>query len=124
MLLVIAVVVAIAGAFYAIWYFNKKKNEAAASWPETPGKITVSYVYKEHNKDDDGVKSVRYEPYIHFDYTVDGKTYQGSRVAYRNLNFAIEMTAKKICDAYPVGRDVTVYYDPAHPNDSILERKT
>ena len=35
---------------------------------------------------------------------------------------AFAKKAQVICDKYPVGSKVTVYYDPAKPADSVLDR--
>ena len=127
MLLAIAVIVAIAGTFFAIYYINKKKNAAAMTWPETAGRVTVSMldhdISKDKDWDGDSVKTKTYTPRIHFEYTVGDTIYTGKRVAYRNLHSVIKGVVQKTLDRYPVGAAVTVYYDPQNPSDSVLERK-
>lgn len=59
-------------------------------------------------------------PKIVFEYEVGQRKYKGHRisVAEEKGNFLVESTLER----YPVGREVTVYFDPTSPGTSVLER--
>ena len=57
---------------------------------------------------------------IAYTFMADGNSYNGNRVGLGadSGNFEVPETLKR----YPQGKTVTVYYNPADPNDCILER--
>jgi Protein of unknown function (DUF3592) len=57
---------------------------------------------------------------VAYEFVVAGKTYRGSRIdlAVDSGNFEVAETLKR----YPEGAIVTVFYDPEHPDQCILER--
>lgn len=97
---------------------NKKGNAAAAAWPETSGTIITSEVDREYGDDSDAT----YSAGIVYTYEVDGKSYKGNRIAYASNGYSSAADAQVVCDRFPVGATVPVYYDPAKPNKAVLER--
>ena len=92
-------------------------GKRSASWPTTKGSITQSRpqpVTTENNR-----KEFRLS--VSYSYKVDGKPYTGQRVTssdqYEKTRGAAESALKK----YPVGGEVTVYYDPDNPASAVLE---
>jgi len=56
-----------------------------------------------------------------YSYSVDGKNYDSTRVTMADWFFASGVFAvSKFQKTFPVGREVTVYYDPANPKRSVL----
>jgi hypothetical protein len=55
---------------------------------------------------------------IRYRYTVKNREFSGSRVDYRSKT----NDYAKVLQKYPLGRQVTVYYDPSRPRSSTLER--
>lgn len=57
---------------------------------------------------------------IAYAFTVGGRTYRGSRISLATDpgNFQVAETLQR----YPEGKAVTIHYDPADPNECILER--
>ena len=84
---------------------------------ETPGKFLQVKVRKDSIGSDK-----EWYPDVLYEYFIDGKSVWGWRLSYEE-----EPGAKKYWEdrlaAYAVGATVPVYYDPAFPKDSILEKK-
>jgi hypothetical protein len=57
---------------------------------------------------------------IVYEYAVAGRTFAGRRVSMRKDRGNFDVVA--VLQRYPKGKPVTVYYDPAAPAESILER--
>ena len=100
---------------------NYVVNQARESqtWPTTDGIIVESYV--EENVDEDAISS--YEPIIVFQYTVNGKLYakQGHKFGL-NASYGSRNGANNVLADYPIGKDVTVYYDPDDHTVAVLDR--
>ena len=65
-----------------------------------------------------GTKAPQREYLIRYEYLVDDRKYVGELINYKT---AIEDTAE-ILARYPINKEVTVYFDSAKPEYSILER--
>ena len=63
-----------------------------------------------------------YEPYIEYSYTVNGRTYNSTRLGYgsKPIPEGYDGTEKSYVAAYPVGKSITAYYNPDNPNESVL----
>jgi hypothetical protein len=64
----------------------------------------------------------KYQPLFEYRYEVDGAPFRGSRISFApTLNRRAFERALITFHRYPPGKAVTVYYDPAHPERSVLE---
>jgi Protein of unknown function (DUF3592) len=107
-----------------IWYVLDQRKKARAvkqasrDWPSSPGKIVKSRVELSTGRD---IATV--EPYIQYEYQVGGRQYQCDQIHSGDKIF--ESISKEetydLVDRYPVGRDVTVYYNPENPAEAALE---
>ena len=91
----------------------------ARHWPSTSGTVTRSQVRSHRQQASDG-EHYESEPLVDYEYEVGGQHYRGSRIS-----FAVQSGGSEVLPTlsrYPVGRTVRVYYDPAHPGRSVLER--
>src|SRR6266545_70428 len=52
---------------------------------------------------------------------IDGKTYRSDEVTFAHTGSRNPDFARGYVQRYPVGRTVTVFYDPANPGFSVLE---
>ena len=125
MIIIAATVLPMLGIFGGIgWFLNKKSKEAktlraaARNWASTTGKILTSRV------EVTGGESATVSPHIIFQYSVYGKEYSGSQIKAGDMHWAsyTSRAAYDTVDKYPVGMEVTVYYDPENPEQSALER--
>ena len=95
-------------------------------WPPTPGKVVVSTsqlrevkVLDSEREGGTGSKQRNFANII-YEYTVSGQKLRNNRVSIgEDLgNFQVAETIAN----YPVGTVVTVYYNPRHPHEAVLER--
>jgi hypothetical protein len=99
---------------------------AAREWPSTPGRVVISEselrdVKVLDSERESGRKlEQRNFANIVYEYSVSGQKLRNNRVSIGEGrgNFQVAETIAK----YPVGSIVTVYYDPRHPRDAVLER--
>ncbi len=103
---------------------SRKKAEASQSWPSTIGRITVAEVKQSASTDDDGRTSYAYYPSVAYEYQVAGQTYTGKRIAFGGVH-ASGSSSKAAAELarFPVGGQVTVYYNPEKPGEAVLERR-
>ena len=95
----------------------------ARRWSSTPGRIVVSGSEArdvERNDPNSTDTEVRTFALIEYEYTVAGRKYRGTRVSIgENMgNFEVAETIAR----YPVGKEVTVYYNPNKREQAVLER--
>jgi hypothetical protein len=97
----------------------------AATWPQTTGRVVVSTSerrkVKTADSDSDGEEEVRNFAKITYEYQVSGQKLRASRVTIgEDLgNLEVEETIAR----YPLGKIVTVYYNPRRPKQAVLERE-
>jgi hypothetical protein len=106
------------------WFFSKRAKEARAlstsaqSWAATTGTVLKSRV------EVSGGDVTSVTPYILYEYQVDGQRYEASQIRAGDVYMAVRKrrAAYDLVDKYPVGAQVTVYFDPANPGMAALER--
>lgn len=89
----------------------------AANWSSTMGTVTYSAIQSRLSGD-----STADYPVVHYTYQVMGQMLQGKNIMPGPE--AGGVGAKKVVARYPIGTQVTVYYDPNNPSDAVLERGT
>lgn len=99
----------------------------ARDWRAVPGRIISSkkVVRKvKRMRDEDNPKDKGFEmrnfAEVRFEFESEGKKYRGERVSLGEDpgNYEVDERLAR----YPVGKEVTVYYDPARPASAVLER--
>jgi hypothetical protein len=123
--IIAATVLPMLGIFGGIgWFLNKKSKEARAlreaakNWASTTGKIITSRV------EVTGGDHATVSPHVVFQYNVYGREYSGNQIKAGDVHWAsyTSRAAYDAVDKYPLGAEVTVFYDPEHPERSALER--
>jgi hypothetical protein len=94
-------------------------RQAAQNWPSTTGTVVMSTVQSRRSG-----KSHSVYPVVVYQYAVNGKDFQSQTIKAGDQFMNIRMTGQAQATAarYPVGAKVTVYYNPANPAESALER--
>jgi hypothetical protein len=110
----------------ALYISELRKAKQSAAWPTTEGKILDSKVveHEETRTDDDGDESTStvYRPDIRYGYCVDGGNYTADTWKGRlRVSSGSPKYAERVVARYPVGRTVTVHYDPTDPGMGVLE---
>lgn len=95
------------------------------SWPMVRGKIIKSEVIRQEIKNNHD----KFSWDILYQYQVFHKSYTGQHIAYKpgkskNSKYANEQTCHQLVKAYPVDKEVPVYYNPKHHHRAVLERGT
>ncbi len=113
LLLGIVLVVVFGFVLTPILYFQLNEAVAVSKWPSVDGAITSSKV----------IGGRAYRPDIRYDYYVDGSRFTGS--SYLNSpGFGGRMNrldaAEKLVHLNPVGKSITVYYNPDNNAESTL----
>lgn len=105
---------------YAIW-LGRGQAVGGRAWASTEGEILTSRVDLKgpHTSDEDTdcVATVRYR------YAVAGRTYEGERIRLGGRTSTTRRIAEQAVAKYPTGQLVSVFYDPRHPKNAVLERK-
>src|SRR6476646_5049985 len=106
--------------------YKSLQVRAAKEWPSAAGKVVVSEAEVRETRviDSDREDGYRTEKRnfanVVYEYAVAGTKLRNNRVSIgEDLgNFQVAETIAK----YPVGSIVTVYYNPLHPGEAVLER--
>ena len=116
--LAFSVIFLLVGAGLSWWGWTILQNaRASTNWPAIDGQITSSLV--EHSTDADGADS--YSPKVTYSYFLDNQPYEGHSIKFGENSYSNQRKAREILNRYPVGRAVIVFYDPANPENSVLE---
>ena len=110
----------------AVGYFIYKRSQQsgaarqiAQTWPSVTGTVLMSSVQW-----GSGSHSGTSYPVVVYQYEVNGKTYQSQNIkaGEQFLNVRVIGQAQATVARYPIGANVTVYYNPANPAESALEK--
>jgi hypothetical protein len=114
---IVAGIVSIVGSVYLLFvrFGECRSAEASVKWPSVSGEITANTLKKF------GFLRPAFAPFVEYTFKANGQDQTGKRIAYRVLASRDEKEVQAIAKKYPVGAKVKVTYDPAHPQDSVLE---
>ena len=87
----------------------------SADYAAVQGKIIKSKVKVDTS--DDGTS---YSPQAEYEYVVNGRRYTGTRIRY-GVTSGGKRSAKRFVASRPAGSAITVRYNPARPDDALLE---
>ena len=88
----------------------------SSRWPQANGIITMSSLEMGYFKQMKGYYGV-----VEYDYRVGGVSFHGTRLSFNKVHLAVEDAWQPILKSYPVGKQVTVYYDSKDPSTGVLE---
>ncbi len=104
--------------------FDFYRALACRSWSSTQGTITAANAsivsnYQQTRK----LFSTKNSVNFYYQYAVNGENYLGSRIFFGDtfLSLFSFVAAKGSVEKYKENQTVTVYYNPAKPQDSVLE---
>lgn len=98
---------------------GKAAKALAQSWPGVMGTVLSSSVESRRS----GNSTSTY-PVVVYQYQVNGQVHQGQTIKAGEQFFNVRIIGEAQATAarYPVGAQVMVYYNPANPKESALER--
>jgi hypothetical protein len=104
---------------------NSRLAVASAAWATAAGQIeTVRIDTSYDNVSNTEIVQDTYVPKVDYSYTVEGKQYVGTRINFVRQHYARENKAKAVVANYTMGAAVMIAYDPADPQNSVLDRST
>jgi len=95
------------------------------AWPSAPGQILLAHVEARHapSSTSEDADSNAYYPVLQYQFQAGPYLYRGHRIGFSEQGYASAARAAKALTPYPAGQSVWVYFNPANPNESVLERK-
>jgi hypothetical protein len=108
-------------AFLVLAWQRKRKEDITKTWLPAPGIILTSEL-KEHNSVDPALRNnTVFTPMVRYQYSCAGKTFTGYRISFNSMEYS-HKNAQQIVTRFTEGSSVTVFFDPHHPEEAILER--
>jgi hypothetical protein len=104
------------GLMYWGWTIYQDAR-ASADWPNVRGQVLSSDVRV--SSDSEGGDS--YVPQVEYSYLVNDVEYRDDTIKFGENSYGRRRTAEEIANRYPVGQSVSVYYNPAEPDEAVLE---
>ena len=92
----------------------------ASAWSTASGRIVTSETRTEHHRSAGEATTVKTMPLVEFEFSVGGQKWRGNRISIGEDSGGANTEAT--LQRYPIGAVVSVYYDPANPKKSVLER--
>ncbi len=96
-----------------LWWFTDSSH-----FETTHGKIIASSISLDGSA---SMNALGWHFEILYEYAVDKKVYTSDKVIYSSTGSSDKNYALNYVNKYPVGKEITVYYDPNHPEKSVLE---
>src|SRR5262245_16519313 len=117
---VILMFLGIGGVFAGMAAFQLMEYFESSEWPAAEGNITNLSIAEDYDSD----SGYTYRANIEYIFRVNGLDYYGSRYQFGGDIWSSDYgRAEAIVNAYDIGQDVLVYYNPADPNASVLMRE-
>ncbi len=119
---IIVPILLLGGVGFFLYKRSQQSNaarQAAQSWLSTTGTVLMSSVQSRRSGN-----STSTFPVVVYQYEVNGKTHQSQTIkaGEQFMNVRILGQADATAARYPIGANVTVYYNPTNPAESALER--
>ncbi len=105
---------------------NQRKANDSQQWPESKGTVDRSQVQVQDDvfsSDEQSASQPMYSADVAYSYQVKDMIYTSDRISFGGKSsYSNRLRAEEIVDRYPEGSEVTVYFDPAKPQEAVLER--
>ena len=102
----------------AMFFAEARRMHAARNWPSTSGVVVRSEVEEVTSSSDSSTGSLM--PFVMYRYSVAGQHYHARQIKLGMTSGGSLRAAEKQIAPFPVGKTVTVHYDPEQPADAAL----
>jgi hypothetical protein len=131
LILVVALPMLLVAGVVAVqaWQGQRRAN-VARDWLQTIGQVVWTGLYETKVREYRRVGvsrtrwAKRYGPRVVYTYVVDGVRYQGER---QQMGWALVSSEASVAEQaaarYPIGSQMTVYYNPDSPAEATLDRR-
>lgn len=110
---------------FIMGFVKLKSNSTDPAWLTVDGFVLrpelETHMIEGQNREN--ANSIFYNACIHFQYIVDGNTYTGSYIL-GEMNKNDPARAQKTVAAYPQGKVIRIRYNPASPEQSVMDIPT
>ncbi|HKR57072.1 MAG TPA: DUF3592 domain-containing protein [Gemmatimonadales bacterium] len=86
----------------------------SSAWPTVAGTVLES-------RAETPARGSTYQAHVAYSYKVSGQVYEGDRIGFGMATRGSWQSVQGIIGPYPVGAVVQVHYDPATPDESVLQ---
>ena len=111
--------------FYSCWcncYFRRHpwtdQGKGQCGLALFSGEIVSSSVERHRSAGD---RRATYRAEVLYEFSAEGTTFNGDRVAYGDYGSKRPSYARRIVNRYPEGKSIRVYYMPGNPEECLLE---
>ena len=101
----------------------RRIGREASKWPTVNGLILESEIVEDQVRSAMGSVNNSFILTVKYQYTVDGKQYEGDRLSFGSAAFNY-ITASNVREQFAQGKEAPVYYNPKDPDDCALAPKT
>lgn len=130
MIAVVSVPFLIVAAVLA-WIAYRRRREAqdaVQGWSRTEGRILAagvqSYLSRQTRQGGSTSMVTMYRPAVSYEYRAGGRSFTGNRLSMGlPLGYGSQKMAQRYVAKYSTGAPVQVYYNPANPEEAVLELK-
>lgn len=107
-------------ALFAFIYFLRRFSTAWAMrrWQRTQGTVVTAEMRRSKQKTHDGC--LLYDPVLRYSYSVDGRTFEGSRYTHHAAGKDAGRTTQFIA-RLAQGAELPVYYHPRNPAEAVVQ---
>ena len=107
--------------FALVWFLSERRARFVRRLKPAQGRLVEAFVSagEIQRPGRRGGPSI-YLPRGRYEYAVEGKTYAGTTVSLQIHGYRSEEEALAVFNGKRVGDDVTIWYDPARPDQSSL----
>ncbi|MDE0708091.1 MAG: DUF3592 domain-containing protein, partial [Candidatus Poseidoniales archaeon] len=117
---VITLVVCTVSVFVTTWIVGDITADLGTDeWTPVDGVIIDSGVNTEVSQDSEGGSSTTYCLWVEYEYTIENRTYGGSKLSYSKEG-SCNSWSENADDDYPSGKNVTVYVNPDNHEEAVL----
>jgi hypothetical protein len=102
-------------AAYKLWEVRR-----ARAWKRAHGRIVSSEIGNDVSEPPGGIRDLRRVAKISYEFKAGSRTYLGTRIDLAERPSSI--TNEELERRFPVGKVVSVYYDPSDPETCVLDR--
>ena len=122
MVVFLGVVFSVVGVMFVfIGYFFVKGAKKVEKWVATKGVVVDSKVVSHPDLDNN---QAMFAPVITYRFKVGEDEYTSSDYGFMDLSYDNPRKAERIAKKYPVGKEITVYYNPEKPYKAVLVKKS
>lgn len=107
---------------YAILSSQQKPADASTNFVPILAKILDSKVIETTDSNATTENAQTHALHIHYEYEVNGKTYQSKKFSYLGDGYNRSKDATRVIRYYPVGSTQSAYYNPDNPAEAVLQR--